>query len=140
MKQNKGFTLIEAMLVVAILGILTALSISYYRNYVAKSQVAIAVGELQSVKLQYEQSINNGEHDSSFDITNPHFAINSNICTFKVYKPILGISEPAIECVLKNVSTLIIGESILISRKISGEWKCSTSSSFNIEYKPESCK
>lgn len=140
MKQNKGFTLIEVMVVVAILGILVSMSISYYRSYVATSQVSAALTELQGIKLKYEQSMNDGEQNSSFDVTNPKFSINSNICDFVVYQPVLGISEPAVTCRLKNVSTLILGESIILSRELSGEWKCSTSTDFNINYKPQICQ
>lgn len=55
MKTQKGFTLIELMIVVAIIGILAAVAIPAYSDYLKRSQVAEALGLLAGLKTPTEE-------------------------------------------------------------------------------------
>jgi len=61
MKQGQqGFTLIELMIVVAIIGILAAIAIPQYQDYTARAQVTRAVAEVSALKTAAEAAILQG--------------------------------------------------------------------------------
>ncbi|WP_372377298.1 pilin [Vibrio natriegens] len=63
-KKQQGFTLIELMIVVAIIGVLSAVAIPAYQNYVQKTEVATAAATVRGLLTNidmYQQ-----EHGGNF--------------------------------------------------------------------------
>lgn len=88
--MQKGFTLIELMIVVAIIGILAAIAIPQYQNYIAKSQVSRVMSESGSLKTVVENCINEGRTAG----------FNSNLPA--------GTTLPAGECELGAVASTLL--------------------------------
>lgn len=59
MNAQKGFTLIELMIVVAIIGILAAIAIPAYQNYIARSQVSEAMTLATGLKTSIQTNLQN---------------------------------------------------------------------------------
>ena len=57
MKKQQGFTLIELMIVVAIIGILAAVAIPSYNDYTARSQVTEAMNLASGLKVCISEGI-----------------------------------------------------------------------------------
>ncbi len=54
-RTQRGFTLVEIMVVVAILGVLAAIAIPAYRGYVSTARMAEAKSNLETIRLLQEQ-------------------------------------------------------------------------------------
>ena len=66
-QRHSGFTLVELMLVVAIIGILGAIAVPSYNSYVLRTRLAEAHGVLASTQVKLEQFWSNNRTYVDFD-------------------------------------------------------------------------
>lgn len=66
---TRGFTLIELMIVVAIIGILAAIAAPQYQYYVARAQVATSLSTLSALKNKIDYFISQGDKGNVMTIT-----------------------------------------------------------------------
>lgn len=153
-RAQAGFTLIELMIVVAIIGILAAIAIPQYQTYVAKSQVSRVMSETGSLRTAIEACILDGKTTPLALGTNPTAttdcdvgATESNLLggTQKIYDGLsVTIGENAttnstIVATFKKAAAVAIKDSTLTWTRnaASGTWSCSTTVA--TKYRPSGC-
>ena len=141
-KVQQGFTLIELMIVVAIIGILAAIAIPQYQDFIARSQVTEAVNLLGGAKTAIEESVS---QDGIFPLAEASLAALGIKVSSKYVKGIVGTvagTEGTITATfnLNGVSTGIKSDTIsMIRDNVTGDWSCKVVS-LEPKYAPKVCR
>lgn len=121
--SNRGFTLIEVMIVVAIVALLAAVAVPIYLQYVNRSQVVRAYAELAAYKTPMEEYLSRGQ----FVVSNVELGFVQSTVTLPA--PNVASFNPDGSGVLEvtlggGVSSSVAGARVVLSRSASGDWTC----------------
>ncbi len=142
---QKGFTLIELMIVVAIIGILAAVAIPAYQDYIARAQVTEVVSLLSGGK----QSLAEYYADKGTWPTAPGSVMGTT--SGKYTSSILYSGTPGTSQSMTLVGTLkqqssgvnsgIAASTMFFSTADGGKtWDCKTGGTVSAKYRPGACK
>ncbi|MEC6797834.1 pilin [Photobacterium sp. S4TG1] len=116
MKKQQGFTLIELMIVVAVIGVLSAIAVPKYQEYVKKGALGAALASVTAHKTNVEDSI---ATVGTFPSVSAAFGIG-NIKAASSATAAGSIIATIDEGAAKN-------EKITLSRDTDGLWTCANS-------------
>jgi type IV pilus assembly protein PilA len=140
MKQNQqGFTLIELMIVIAIIGILSAIAIPAYQNYTSESGVGACLQEITPGKTGAEFFINKyggtADNDGN-DISAAGIGLDANgsACNDGIVVAVDGAT-------VTITGTVDVPQAqdvpIVHTRDGNGQWSCTVD--ITAEYIPDGC-
>lgn len=145
-KAQQGFTLIELMIVVAIIGILAAVAIPQYQNYIAKSQTARVMSETGSLRTAVETCMMDGIQSASdcdlgwtfSNLLGAELTLDVNDQAGLVVSVDTTANTAEIEATFGgNASTAINTKKLTWERDENGTWECSTT--VDTKFAPAGC-
>ena len=152
MNAQKGFTLIELMIVVAIIGILAAIAIPQYQNYIARSQVSRVMSEAGAVKTAIEACILEGktavgvaagECDPGATGSNLLTGASQTGATLAANTGVPVVTNPLTQTSTivgtfgNNAAAALATKTLTWVRDTSGTWRCHTT--VDAKYRPSNC-
>ncbi|ENX40157.1 prepilin-type N-terminal cleavage/methylation domain-containing protein [Acinetobacter courvalinii] len=122
----KGFTLIELMIVVAIIGILTAIAIPVYHLFTVKTRIHTAMYEISAAKPAYEIIVTQNA-PALITPADLYIQAETSTCSINVAIPDLNQTETKVlSCSLKDKSSLETTAEIYLTRTPLGKYSCKT--------------